>query len=121
MFRISSVFETSSVVITKVAGQISDAELDSWSDFLASLAADPNRWLVLDFGDVSQVGPLSAERLIQSLPANVLLLNCPTGIKNMADSKGLCQQVLEPTCGKAQPRCQCFLNFRQLQPSGGES
>jgi hypothetical protein len=61
---------------------------------------------VLDFCDVSRVDRKPAELLVRTLPKHVLLLNCPTGIKNMADSAGFREQVLEPTAGENH----CFLN-----------
>jgi hypothetical protein len=53
--------------------------------------------------------------LVRTLPKHVLLLNCPTGIKNMADSAGLREQVLEPST--SQNPC-CF--FKPVNdPIGG--
>lgn len=95
MYRISRVFETSCVAIQKIAGQITDCELNEWSDFLQELEGATGRWMVLDFCDVSRVGRKAAEMLVHILPKHVLLLNCPTAIKNMAEARGLSEQVLE--------------------------
>ena len=107
MYRISRVFETSSAAIIKIAGQISDFDLNGWSDFLQELDADTGRWIVLDFCDVSRVDRKPAELLVRNLPKHVLLLNGPVGIKNMADSGGLRGQVLEPATGQYT----CFLDL----------
>jgi len=79
MYRISKIFDVS-----------------GWSDFLMELEGDTGHVIVLDFCDVSRVDRKPAELLVRRLPKHVLLLNCPTGIKNMADSAGLREQVLEP-------------------------
>ncbi|MCU1335662.1 MAG: hypothetical protein JWO19_1243 [Bryobacterales bacterium] len=116
MYRISRVFETATVAIVKVAGQVTDLDLVGWSDFLMGLDSETTRWIVLDFCDVSRVERNAAELLVQILPKNVLLINCPTVIKNMADSGGLYLQVLEPTT-TGQTRHQCFLSL-DLQRQG---
>jgi hypothetical protein len=110
MYRISRVFETSSVVIVKIAGQVTDFDLDGWSDFLKDLEGETVRWVVLDFCDTARVDRKAAELLVRNLSKHLLLLNCPTGIKNMADSAGLRGQVLEPASGQGQVRPHCFLN-----------
>ena len=119
MYRISRVLETPSVAITKIAGQVTDFDLGGWSDFLKELEGETGRWIVLDFCDVSRVDQKPAELLVRTLPQQVLLLNCPTGIKNMADSAGLRTQVLEPAAGHHP----CFLNCNScnssFQPDGG--
>jgi len=106
MYRISRIFQTSCVAILKIAGQVADSEVEGWSDFLKELAGETGHFIVLDFCDVSRVDRKPAELLVRTLPKHVLLLNCPTGIKNMADSAGFRQQVLEPTAGENS----CFLN-----------
>lgn len=113
MYRISKVLETSSVAITKIAGQVTDLDLSGWSDFLKELEGETGRWIVLDFCDVSRMDRKPAEVLIRTLPKHVLLLNCPTGIKNMADSAGLRTQVLEPAGGQHP----CFLNCNPCNSS----
>ena len=101
----SRVFETPSVAIVKIAGQVTDFDMSGWSDFLKELEGELERWIVLDFCEVSRVDGKPAEVLVRTLPKNVLLLNCPMGIKNMADSAGLFGQVLEPptTYGRVTP------------------
>jgi hypothetical protein len=107
MYRISRVFETPSVVIVKIAGRVADTDLEAWRSFLEELRGDelgsrggpgdqPTRWTVLDFCEVSSIGPRAGETLIADLPANVLLLNGPTALKNMATSAGYSSRVLEP-------------------------
>ena len=96
MYRISRIFETSCVAILKLAGQVTDFDMDGWAEFLEELAGETGRSIVLDFCDVSRVDRKPAELLVRDLPKHVLLLNCPTRIKNMADSAGLRGQVLEP-------------------------
>jgi len=106
----SRVFETSSVVIVKIAGQVTDFDMNGWSDFLKDLEREAVRWIVLDFCDTARVDRKPAELLVRNLSKHLLLLNCPTGIKNMADSAGLRGQVLEPPTGQGQSRPHCFLN-----------
>jgi hypothetical protein len=106
----SRVFETSSVVIVKIAGQVTDCDLDGWCDFLKDLESETVRWIVLDFCDTARVDRKAAELLVRNLSKHLLLLNCPTGIKNMADSAGLRGQVLEPASCQGQARPHCFLN-----------
>lgn len=99
MYRISRVFETSCAAILKIAGQITDFDLAGWSEFHKDLENETGRFVILDFCDVSRVDRKAAEFLVRNLPTHVLLLNCPTGIKNMVESAGLRGQVLEPaTC-----------------------
>jgi hypothetical protein len=117
MYRISRIFETSCAAIIKLAGQVTDFDLSFWSSFLKELEAESERWIVLDFCDVSCVGRKSAEMLVQSLPKNVLLLNCPVGIKNMAESAGLRSHVLEPP--SAQPPCFVSPNALNISVAGG--
>jgi hypothetical protein len=97
MYRISRIFETSCVAILKLAGQVTDFDVNGWTDFLKELEGETGRFIVLDFCDVSRVDRKPSELLVRTLPKHVLLLNCPTGIKNMADSAGLREQVLEPS------------------------
>jgi len=106
MYRISRVFETSCAAIIKIAGQVTYFDLNGWSEFLKELDRETGRWIVLDFCDVSRVDREPAELLIHDLPKHILLLNCPVGLKNMADSGGFRSQVLEPATGE-QP---CFLS-----------
>ena len=114
MYRISRIFETSCVAILKLAGQVTDFDVNGWTDFLKELEGETGRFIVLDFCDVSRVDRKPSELLVRTLPKHVLLLNCPTGIKNMADSAGLREQVLEPT---GQNPC-CF--FKPVtDPIGG--
>jgi hypothetical protein len=77
--------------------------------------------VVLDFCDISRIEPKAAEILIRTLPQQVLLLNCSTGIKNMADSAGLGNQVLEPASGQGQGRNLCFLNLSYRLDNLGQS
>jgi len=99
MYRISRVFETSCAAILKIAGQITDLDVDGWSEFLKDQENETGRFIILDFCDVSRVDRKAAENLVRNLPTHVLLLNCPIEIKNMAESAGLRAQVLEPaTC-----------------------
>ena len=102
MYRISRVLETPAVVIVKIAGRISDTDLEAWRSFLEELGgeggpgSEPTPWQVLDFCDVSSIGRQAGELLIELLPQNVLLLNGPTAVKNMATSAGYASQILEP-------------------------
>ena len=121
MYRMSRVFETSSVTIVKVAGQVTDADARAWTSCLEELGRDSFRWVVLDFCDISRIETKAAEILIRTLPRQVLLLNCSTGIKNMADSAGLGNQVLEPACGQGQVRNLCFLNLGYRLDTLGQS
>ena len=121
MYRISRVLETSSVAILKLAGQVTDFDLNGWSEFLTELEAEAGRWIVLDFCDVSRVDRKPAEMLIGNLPKHALLLNCPTGVKNMADSAGLRDRVLEPAGGQGDAHHKCFLassNWNSPLPGG---
>jgi hypothetical protein len=95
MYRISRVFETSCVEIVKIAGQVTDFDLDGWTGFLEQLQREDARWIVLDFCDVSRVDRKPADMLLRMAPKHALLLNCPIAIKNMAAARGLCGQVLE--------------------------
>jgi hypothetical protein len=113
MYRISRVLETSSVAIVKIAGQVTDFDMTGWSEFLKELEGEAGRWIVLDFCDVSRVDRKPSELLVRILPKHVLLLNCPTGIKNMADSGGLRGQVLEPTSDQRS----CFVNLNPWKSS----
>ena len=114
MYRISRVLETSSVAIVKLAGQVTDFDLNGWSEFLGELEAETGRWIVLDFCDVSRVDTKPADLLVRTLPKHVLLLNCPTGVKNMADSAGLRDRVLEPAGCPGDAHHKCCLD---LSPS----
>ena len=118
----SRVFETSSVTIVKVAAQACASASVTWpASCLEELGRDSFRWVVLDFCDISRIEPKAAEILIRTLPQQVLLLNCSTGIKNMADSAGLGNQVLEPACGQGQGRNLCFLNLSYRLDTLGQS
>jgi hypothetical protein len=117
MYRISKVFETSCVAILKIAGQVTDSEAGSWSEFLKELKDETGHFIVLDFCDVSRVEGKAAEAVVQNLPRHILLLNCPVGIKNMADSAGLREQVLEP--GYGQPRRSLGVRLRNESLTGG--
>ena len=121
MYRISTVFETSCVAILKIAGQVTDFDVNGWSEFLKEVKGDTQRHLVLDFCDVSRVDRKPAEMLIGNLPKHALLLNCPTGVKNMADSAGLRDRVLEPAGGQGDAHHKCFLapsNWNSPLPGG---
>ena len=104
MYRISRVLETPSVAIVKIAGQITDFDLGGWTDFVKEIESDAARSIVLDFCDVSRVDRQAAALLVGTLPKHVLLLNCPIGIRNMADSVGLRSQVLEVSDASPNPR-----------------
>lgn len=117
MYRISKVFETSCVVILKIAGHVTDSEVGSWSEFLKELKDETGHFIVLDFCDVSRVELKPAEAVVQNLPRHIFLLNCPVGIKNMADSAGLREQVLEPADG--QPRRSLGVRLRNESVTGG--
>jgi len=121
MYRMSRVFETSSVVIVKIAGQVTDADVQAWTSCLEEMARETSRWVVVDFCDISRMEPKAAEILIRALPKQVLLLNCSTGIKNMADSAGLGNQVLEAAGGAGQVRNLCFLNLSYRLDTLGQS
>lgn len=95
MYRISRVFETPSVAIVKLAGQIADSEAEAWIVFLKELQREPPRSVVLDFCEVQWVGRKAADILVDLLPKNILLLNCPVGIKNLISSAGYSSQLLE--------------------------
>jgi anti-anti-sigma regulatory factor len=104
MYRISLVFDTPSAAIIKIAGQITDGDLDGWSDFVQEMNSEANRWIILDFCDVSRVDRQAAALLVKTLPKHVLLLNCPIGISNMVDSAGLRSHVLEASDANPSPR-----------------
>ena len=126
MYRMSRVFETSSAVIVKIAGQVTDADATAWTSCLEDLGRETTRWVVLDFCDISRMEAKPAEILIRMLPQQVLLLNCSTCVKNMAESAGLGNQVQEPASGPGQARNLCFLNLNYRQSGfyangGGQS
>lgn len=100
MYRMSRVLETPSVAIVKIAGQITDSDLSGWADFVREMDCESGRWIVLDFCDVCRVDRKAAALLVETLPKHVLLLNCPIGIRNMADSAGLGSQILEAASGR---------------------
>jgi hypothetical protein len=96
MYRISRIFETPLVTIVKVAGHVADSELATWTEFLEGAAGDARRWTVLDLCDAFRIDPEAAGLLVRQLSNRLLLLNCPTAIRNMAASAGFSSQVLEP-------------------------
>jgi hypothetical protein len=117
MYRISRVLEMNTMVIVKVAGQVTDSDVAGWSEFLSELVSETMRWIVLDFCDVSRVDQKPAEWLVRVLPEHVLLLNCPVGIKNAVESAGRRNQVLD--CVGAPGRVRCFLSLRPSTVTAG--
>ena len=91
----SRVFETSAVAIVKVTGQVKNSDIEAWSDFLNELVCTDGGWVVLDFSDVSRMGQKAVAMLVDLLPQQVLLLNCPPrNSRKSMDSAGFSRQVL---------------------------
>jgi hypothetical protein len=57
--------------------------------------SDEHGDVILDFCDVAWISPKAARQLVDGLTKNLLLLNCPTAMKNMACSSGFESQVLD--------------------------
>jgi hypothetical protein len=112
MFRISRVFETAAVVIVKVSGQIKDSDQAAWPAFLDSLRNETGRWVVLDFSEVTRIEPRATTTLLRRLPETVLLMNCPTDVRNVVESAGLTDQILDPN-----GRERCFLSLAAHGPA----
>lgn len=95
MFRINKIFENYQTEIIKVEGEIKDSELKDWTESLQSVMNGSPKQIILDFCDVTHLGPKAAEILIQFLAQNIFLLNCPTAVKNLVYAAGWSGSVLE--------------------------
>lgn len=95
MYRINRVYQNRSVALIKVAGELTDSDLGNWNQFVSELKSGKHCHVILDFCDVAWISPKAARQLVDSLTKNLLLLNCPTAVKNMACSSGFEAQVLE--------------------------
>jgi hypothetical protein len=95
MYRINRVYQNRSVVLIKLAGQLTDGDVGNWNQFVSDFGSGKQGDVILDFCDVAWISPKAARQLVDGLTKNLLLLNCPTAVKNMACSSGLEAQVLD--------------------------
>jgi anti-anti-sigma regulatory factor len=95
MFRIDKIFENYQTELIKAEGEIKDSDVKDWTESLPAFVSGSPKQIILDFCDVTHLGPKAAEILIQRLRTNIFLLNCPTAVKNLVHAAGRSENVLE--------------------------
>jgi|RhiMethySRZTD1v2_1073278.scaffolds.fasta_scaffold1618261_2 hypothetical protein len=95
MYRIHRVFDNSSTVLIKIAGDVLDCDLVDWTGFLNLLGSWGNRDIILDFCEVAHISPLALTVFVDRLSQNVRLINCSQTIKNALCSFGLADRLLD--------------------------
>ena len=94
MYRINKVFETESLALVRIEGEVSDRDLADWGQCLRSIRQDSSRRVILDFCEVAFISPSAVEALVRQLDAETFLLNCSTTLRNMVCSAGCCKNLL---------------------------
>ncbi|MFQ5865502.1 MAG: hypothetical protein ACE5IW_09770 [bacterium] len=95
MFRINKIFENDLTVILKIEGELSDKNLQDWSDEINRLIKLFEQKIIVELCKVTSMCPKAVQVLIDLITENIYLLNCPTLAKNMLHAAGLSANILE--------------------------
>ena len=95
MFRITKIFENSSLSIFKVEGKIADENLLPWTDELWNLLKQADRQLILDLSQVWSMNPKAIGMLMPHLARGMKVMNPGVEVRNMLHAAGLSSKVLE--------------------------
>ncbi len=95
MFRMKKIFENDLTTIIKIEGQIPDDELNNWSAEISSLIKQSKQQVILEMCDVIFISAKAVQVMMNELTDKMFLLNCPTFVKNMLQSAGWSDHVLD--------------------------
>lgn len=95
MYRIHRVFDNSTAVLIKIAGEVTDSDLIEWTGFLDLLGSWANREIILDFCEVPRISSRALIVLVERFGPNLRLLNCPKAMKNALASFGLSDRLVD--------------------------
>ncbi len=95
MFRIQKLFENEQTVIVKAEGEITEAELNDWKKEIAAVASSADQQVILELWSISFMSPKAVEALMQCLSENVYLMNCPVYARNVLQTAGLSDRILD--------------------------
>ena len=94
MFRITKIFDDSSLTIYRIEGKIGDESLQIWTDELHALPKPPGHKLILDFCHVWSIDGKAVEILMTSLSNDFQVMNPSMEIRNRLHAAGLSDRVL---------------------------
>ncbi|NIR48985.1 hypothetical protein GWO43_11160 [candidate division KSB1 bacterium] len=89
------IFENDLTTIIKIEGQIPDDELNNWSAEISSLIKQSKQQVILEMCDVIFISAKAVQVMMNELTDKMFLLNCPTFVKNMLQSAGWSDHVLD--------------------------
>lgn len=95
MFRIEKIFENHQTELIKVEGEVNDSEVIDWADSLQAMLDDSLKQIILNFSELTFLCPKAVEALIHCMTPNLLLLNCPTALRNRIRAAGWPENILD--------------------------
>lgn len=94
MFKAENVYSSSTTTIVKIAGQIREKDLNTWTAAISELSRNHHRELVLDFSSVTFIDPSAVRALQKRLNKNTYLLNCSPMVRNMLQTTDFGKNLL---------------------------
>jgi anti-anti-sigma regulatory factor len=95
MLRITKAFENDSTSIYKIEGKITQENLEVWAEELRVMQKLTGRQIILDFSQVWSICTKGVKVLVQSMPNELYVMNCPIEVRNVLHAAGLSARVLE--------------------------
>jgi anti-anti-sigma factor len=95
MLRITKAFENDTTVIYKIEGKVTDETLDMWTKEIQDLKKVTQRQIILDLCQVWFIHAKAIKVLVESMSADIYLLNCSMEVRNLLHAAGLSKRVLE--------------------------
>ncbi len=94
MFRMRKIFKNDLTLVIKIAGKITDENMQDWTNELRRLSKHSGRRIILDICEVTSISPRAVQVLADFLTDKIYLLNCPVYAVNMLQSAGLGANIL---------------------------
>jgi len=95
MFRIKKIFNNKLTAILRIEGDINNGNLVILEEEISALLQTPKQQVILDGSAISFVTPKAVELFNNILFNDIYLLNFPINFRNMLDSLGWSDRILE--------------------------
>jgi anti-anti-sigma regulatory factor len=95
MFRIKKIFNNKLTTILRIEGDLNNGNLVIFNEEISALVQESEQQIILDGSSVSFVTPNAVELFNDMLSNDIYLLNFPINFRNMLQSAGLSDRLLE--------------------------
>jgi STAS domain. len=94
MFRITKAYENDSTEIFRIEGEVTDENLQNWTQAIALLQPSDSKSVILDFAQVWFMSTRAVEELIRVLTDRSYVMNGGMELRNLLHVSGLSEKML---------------------------